>query len=171
MRDEVERIIRTDLYAENVWRRVSRAAQTHNLNPCRRWRYGGKTPNTRGSMKRMRELVLLVLVAGAPLVHAQNWPGFRGATSGVAADNPALPDHWTATENVAWKVDIPGRGWSSPVVWGDHVFVVTAVNDANPVETFRPVTEYIGGSLGRPTRGGLNRDQSERRWAVYALNA
>jgi len=123
-------------------------------------------------MKRIRQLVLLILVAGAPsLIHAQNWPGFRGAKSGVAADNPALPDHWTATENVAWKVDIPGRGWSSPVVWGDHVFVVTAVNVANPVETFRPVREYIGGSLGGPMRGDLNRDQSERRWVVYDVNA
>src|SRR5262245_1001345 len=123
-------------------------------------------------MKPIQQLVLLILVAGASsLVHAQNWPGFRGAKSGVAADNPALPDHWTATENVAWKLDIPGRGWSSPVVWGDHVFVVTAVNVANPVETFRPVTEYIGGSLGGPMRGELNRDQSERRWIVYDVNA
>jgi putative pyrroloquinoline-quinone binding quinoprotein/putative pyrroloquinoline-quinone-binding quinoprotein len=120
-----------------------------------------------------RLLVLLIVVAGPPsVVHAQNWPGFRGARSGVVADNPALPDHWTTTENVAWKVDIPGRGWSSPVVWGDHVFVVTAINVANPVETLRPVKEYIGGSLGGPMTGNdVNRDQSEHRWVVYDVNA
>ena len=38
------------------------------------------------------------------------------------AEDPTLPDTWSPTENVAWKVDIPGSGWSSPVVWGDTIF-------------------------------------------------
>src|SRR5262249_62204988 len=90
---------------------------------------------------------------------------------GVAA-SPALPGHGSTRETVAWKVDIPGRGWSSPVVWGDHVFVVTAVNVAKPVESLRPVKEYIGGSLGGPMTGNdVNRDQSEHRWIVYDVDA
>jgi len=52
-----------------------------------------------------------------------NWPRFRGADGGVAADHPSLPDAWGPTQNIVWKIDVPGRSWSSPVVWGDHVFI------------------------------------------------
>ncbi len=46
-----------------------------------------------------------------------NWPQFRGPDStGAVADNDKLPETWSATENVEWKTDLPGRGWSSPVV-------------------------------------------------------
>ena len=46
----------------------------------------------------------------------------------MVADDPALPLAWSATENVAWTLDVPGIGWGSPVVWGDHVFVTSAIN-------------------------------------------
>lgn len=62
-----------------------------------------------------------------------NWPQFRGPGGRGVAANPNLPVHWSATENVAWKTGIPGRGWSSPIVWGDRVFVTTAVS-AGPSE-------------------------------------
>ena len=58
-----------------------------------------------------------------------NWPQLRGADSmGFAADASKLADHWSTTENVAWKTDIAGRGWSSPIVWGDKIFLTTCVN-------------------------------------------
>ena len=41
---------------------------------------------------------------------------------------PALPDTWSETENVVWKVDVPGLGWSSPIVWDDHVFLTSAIS-------------------------------------------
>lgn len=124
----------------------------------------------------MRPTLLFALtlgVAAAPAVaDAQNWPGFRGATQGVAADHGSLPDRWSTTENVVWKADIPGRGWSSPVVWGDHVFVVTAVDVARPVDTFRAPTAYVARSLGGPMTGeDVNRTASEHRWVVYAFDA
>ena len=46
------------------------------------------------------------------------------------ADDPNLPDTWSPTSNVAWVAAVPGLGWSSPVVWGDHVFVTSVVNTA-----------------------------------------
>ena len=49
------------------------------------------------------------------------------------ADNPNLPERWSTHENVAWKVDVAGRGWSSPVVWGERVFVTTVVSDGERV--------------------------------------
>ncbi len=59
------------------------------------------------------------------------WPQFRGPSAGVAED-AALPDTWSATSNVAWKLDIPGRGWSSPVVAGDRIFLTSVI--ATPPE-------------------------------------
>jgi hypothetical protein len=44
------------------------------------------------------------------------WPQFRGPHAGVADNDPALPETWSTTENVAWRVDVPGQSWSSPVV-------------------------------------------------------
>ena len=124
-------------------------------------------------MKPVAVLLSMLFLAGTPDTgRAQNWPRFRGATDGAAADHPSLPDRWSTTENVVWKTDIPGRGWSSPVVWGDHVFVVAAIDVAKPVDTFRAPTEYVSRSLGGPMTGeDVNRTPSEHRWVVYDVDA
>ena len=79
-------------------------------------------------------LILLCVVcvfnsaaAGEP--GSTNWAQFRGPGNRGVADGANLPERWSATENVAWKTEIPGRGWSSPIVWGDRVFVTTVVNE------------------------------------------
>ena len=60
-------------------------------------------------------------VVGLPAQRqAAEWPQFRGLTAGAVADDPALPERWSETENVVWTVDIPGLGWSSPIVSGDQ---------------------------------------------------
>jgi outer membrane protein assembly factor BamB len=56
------------------------------------------------------------------------WPQFRGPGGLGVADESSLPLRWSTTENVSWVVDLPGRGWSSPIVWRDRVFVTTAVS-------------------------------------------
>lgn len=61
--------------------------------------------------------------AGTP----DNWPQFRGP-GGLAHARTAHPGSWSASENVAWVTEIPGHGWSSPVVWDTRVFVTTAVS-------------------------------------------
>ena len=59
---------------------------------------------------------------------SDNWPQFRGPDgTSVVADDPRLPETWSATENVAWKTPVPGLGWSSPIVWDDRVFLTTVV--------------------------------------------
>jgi outer membrane protein assembly factor BamB len=45
------------------------------------------------------------------------------------ADNSNLPDRWTAHENVAWKIEVPGRGWSSPIVWSNRVLLTTVASE------------------------------------------
>lgn len=118
-------------------------------------------------------LAFLLAITAAPLTaEAQHWPRFRGTTNGVAADHPSLPDRWSTTENVVWRAAVPGRGWSSPIVWGDHVFVVSAVDVAAPIDTFRPVPEYVARSFGGTMTGDdVNRNQTEHTWTVYDFDA
>ena len=79
---------------------------------------------------------------GAPAPEA-NWPQFRGPGARGVATNASLPEHWSATENVAWKAEIPGRGWSSPIVWGERVFLTTAVSPEKPEPPKKGL--YFGG--------------------------
>jgi outer membrane protein assembly factor BamB len=55
------------------------------------------------------------------------WPAWRGADGQGIADGARIPLEWSATENVLWKTALPGRGLSSPVVWGDRLFLTTAL--------------------------------------------
>ncbi len=57
-----------------------------------------------------------------------SWRQFRGPNASGIADGVTLPEKWSATENVAWAIDIPGRGWSSPIVLGNTVFVTSALS-------------------------------------------
>jgi outer membrane protein assembly factor BamB len=78
---------------------------------------------------RFMTALLFVALAVASAGGQQHWPQFRGPNAGVVADNPELPETWSASDNVAWKVAIPGLGWSSPVVWGDHVLLTAGINN------------------------------------------
>jgi outer membrane protein assembly factor BamB len=59
-------------------------------------------------------------------VMAENWPGFRGPGRQGISNEKNLPTQWSAESNIVWKTAIPGEGWSSPIVFGDRVFVSTA---------------------------------------------
>ena len=54
---------------------------------------------------------------------AENWPGFRGPTGQGISSETQVPLRWSATENVRWKAPVPAEGWSSPIVWGDRVYL------------------------------------------------
>lgn len=115
-----------------------------------------------------RSVTTLLVVFTAAAAHAQNWPQFRGGRAGVAVDDPRLPVTWSATENIAWTIEIPGRSWSSPVVWGDHVFVLTAINVKQPVQTLNAVSTYLARSLGGPMSGAdIAQPTDEHRWVLY----
>ena len=60
-------------------------------------------------------------------VWAQDWPQFRGPTGQGLSEAVDLPLTWSETENVAWKIQIPGRGWSSPVVLENKIWLTTGV--------------------------------------------
>lgn len=73
-------------------------------------------------------LFLGVSVAGlgVPPPPADDWPQWRGP-KGSGVGEGAYPDRWSPTEHMAWKTEIPGKGHSSPTVWGDRIFVTTAI--------------------------------------------
>jgi outer membrane protein assembly factor BamB len=72
---------------------------------------------------------LITALAASPAV-AKNWPQFRGPTGQGHSSATGVPVEWGATKNVAWKVPVPGHGWSSPVLLGGRVYLTTAVAEA-----------------------------------------
>lgn len=89
-------------------------------------------------------VVWLPAVAGAG-----DWPQFRGPNGSATSTEPALPTQWSTDHNIAWKAQLPGYGWSSPIIWGDKVFVTTAVSDKQ-----RKPSAGFGGGGGRGGPGG-----------------
>jgi outer membrane protein assembly factor BamB len=81
-----------------------------------------------------------------------NWPRFRGPNAdGVAADDPRLPDTWNKKDNVKWVADVPGWGISSPIVWGDRVFLTTVVSDGELPKPKKGL--YQGEGVRNPPKG------------------
>jgi outer membrane protein assembly factor BamB len=91
-----------------------------------------------------------------------NWPSFRGPDASGVADAAKPPVKWDMANNrnVAWSTPIPGLGHSSPVVWGDRVFLTTAVPLSGRA-TDQNVQLKDGGSIGTDTRHS---------WRIYCLN-
>lgn len=75
--------------------------------------------------------VLVVAFAVASGARAENWPQFRGPTGQGISTERNLPTEWSKDKNVAWRTDIPGDAWSSPVVWADRVFLTTAMDSGS----------------------------------------
>jgi outer membrane protein assembly factor BamB len=90
------------------------------------------------------------------------WPQFRGPGSAGISRETGLPSAWSVTENVVWRTKIPGRGWSSPIVWGDRVFVTSAIQEEGQPESAKKGL-YIGGE--RLAAG------KKQRFVVYCLDA
>ncbi len=114
-----------------------------------------------------RTLVSTVVLAGllfsvlVPHLSAQtkNWPQFRGPNVDGLGEGATLPDSWSTTENVVWKTDLPGWGWSSPVIWDKRIFVTAVVHDGPRDKMF--AGGYPGGSF-KPT--------NEHRWMTYCVD-
>ena len=72
----------------------------------------------------------VVLLASwlSPLLAGDNWPQFRGP-AGIGLAEQQLPMEWGNDKNIAWTVELPGAAWSQPVVWGDRIYVTTAVTE------------------------------------------
>lgn len=74
-----------------------------------------------------RLVMIGVLTTSAALVFAGDWPEFRGPGQQGLSDEQNLPLTWSETENIAWKTELPGLGWSSPAIVGKRIWLTTAV--------------------------------------------
>ncbi|MHC4325282.1 MAG: outer membrane protein assembly factor BamB family protein [Planctomycetota bacterium] len=110
-----------------------------------------------------RIVILFVAAILYSSVYAgNNWPRFRGPTAtGVAEDNPQLPERWSRTENVVWQTEVPGWGWSCPVVWGDKVFLTTVVGEEEYEKPRKGL--YLGQGRQKPPKG-------LHHWMVYCFD-
>src|SRR5208337_5598839 len=86
------------------------------------------------AMNRIRDLcgllwaLTVACIAVSPCC-GENWPGFRGPSGQGVSQEKNLPLTWSLRENLTWRTQIPGIGWSSPIVWEDRVFVTSATPD------------------------------------------
>ena len=107
-------------------------------------------------------MTLVAIVMSTTVFGDDNWPQFRGHGGlGIGSGNPPIDWDIQTGQNVAWKTPIPGLGHSAPIVWGDRVFLTTAVNS----ETDHPVVEtgWSGGA------GESAMDSGEWTWQVICL--
>ncbi len=95
----------------------------------------------------------------------QNWPSFRGpSASGVATGGHSLPLHWDAEsgDGILFKAAIPGLAHSSPIIWGDRIFLTTAISSAEGTKaSFKP---------GLYGSGDASADRSEQDWQILCLD-
>jgi outer membrane protein assembly factor BamB len=107
-------------------------------------------------------LVVLAPIALGSQTAPSNWPRFRGPNAAGIATGQHIPDEWDGTKGTAvrWKVAIPGLAHSSPIVWGDRIFLTTAISSRSDA-TFKP---------GLYGEGTASEDRSSHRWMVMALD-
>ena len=106
-------------------------------------------------------ICLLTVESRAAEAH---WPRFRGPdATGVAGDDPRLPLEWSKTNNVVWSTDVPGLGWSSPVVWGDKVFLTSVTSDKDDANEKPKKGLYLG-------EGRRDVPEGLHRWLTYCLD-
>jgi outer membrane protein assembly factor BamB len=113
-------------------------------------------------MRPHRFLLCACLLVGS-LSHAQsNWPSFRGANADGQALSCNTPTTWNVEkfQNILWKTALPGLGHSSPVIWGNKLFVTSAINQSKPAA-------LKVGLYGDP---GSAEDNEAQQWKVYCLD-
>jgi outer membrane protein assembly factor BamB len=88
-------------------------------------------------MRFMKSLPLLLFLLLANGATAANWPSWRGPKGDGTTEETQLPLTWSATENVKWKVPLPERGNSTPIVWQDRIFLTQAVGPRRTVMCFQ----------------------------------
>src|SRR6201999_3317576 len=85
----------------------------------------------------MKSLFLpLLILLGPASAPAANWPAWRGPNGDGVTEETNLPTKWSPTENVKWRVELPEPGNSTPIVWGDRVFLTQAVGNQRTLMCF-----------------------------------
>jgi outer membrane protein assembly factor BamB len=112
-------------------------------------------------------LAALCFHALAHGVQAQEWTSFRGPTDQGHAEAPSLPLKWSEAENVSWKTEVPGKAWSSPVIWGDRIWLADATEDGTQLSALA-VDKNTGAVLIRKRLRRVNAPQYCHPFNSYA---
>lgn len=91
----------------------------------------------------------------------EQWLSFRGPGARGVSQDDSVPFEWSSTKNVLWKKEIPGRGWSSPIIVGNRLVLTTVVNSSVSEEAKKGL--YFGGDRSKPS-------PTNHRWVVLCLN-
>src|SRR6476620_6195331 len=112
---------------------------------------------------------LAAMLSAGPAPTDTTWPQFRGHAGRAVSAIDTLPTTWSTTTNVVWKAAVPGRGWSSPIVWGDQVFVTTAIS----AKAFKQASPGIYGNdyVAELEKQGLSEDQIMEKLRVRDLES
>ncbi len=117
-------------------------------------------------MRRLMAILLPVLLAALTAASSAppdgNWPSFRGPSASGVADGQQLPQHWNGEtlENIRWKTLIPGLAHSSPIVWGERIYVTSAISS-------RGDATFKHGLFGE---GDASDDRSVQQWKVFCID-
>ncbi len=114
----------------------------------------------------MLTLGLLSLLIAADV----NWPQWRGPAAAGISESTSLPTTWSPGNNIAWKIEVPGSGHSQPVIWGNHVFLTTAL-EGDLVEGAGAVKHKMGETpFLHPDSVGATRKQTLKMLCYDAAN-
>jgi len=104
--------------------------------------------------------LLLPLLAIVPLsiAHAGNWPQWRGPHDNGISDEQAIATKWSRTENVAWRIELPGPGGATPVIWDDRIFVTSSDGEADGADLLLLCYSTDGQELWRQKVGDGNKN-------------
>src|SRR5262249_27203405 len=99
----------------------------------------GRSARRRSAVMKQVATLLVSFVLAVSAAFSQepspNWPRWRGPNADGVAEGRNLPTRWSKTENIRWSVELPGWGTSSPVVYGDRVFVTSHLKDRKSLLT------------------------------------
>ena len=131
------------------------------LKPAGLWQWVGR----RGIIPFMKQLagslvcsVFITSLCFAAEEGAEKyWPQWRGPNANGVATHGSPPVSWSETENVRWKVEIPGRGSSTPIIWGDRLYLTTAVPGEKSVSSDSVPAPRSHGSFRHPMVSAANR--------------
>ncbi|HZV05942.1 MAG TPA: PQQ-binding-like beta-propeller repeat protein [Gemmataceae bacterium] len=114
-------------------------------------------------MRRILMLFVMLLFTGLSAA-GENWPQFRGPHGDNRADDAKLPLTWSENKNVVWKTAIHDKGWSSPVVWGDQIWLTTAKADGK--ELFAVCVDRDSGKVRHDVKV-FDVENPSKLWAGY----
>src|SRR5579862_9189719 len=105
-----------------------------------------------------RAILLAVISACLSWTAPPSWPGFRGPNANPIAPDGTLPEKWSKTQNVEWAAEIPGRGWSSPIVSGNQIFLTTVTTEGKSKPPQKG-TEYSNEYVAELMKQGLSEQE------------